>query len=137
MSSPQRRSNQSIVLDRFEVYAKLIKFQFVDTQRVYVCTDARLIDITTFNQKTIPDLVMIMYNNIQDAKLCDFVQKYTQEDKPILFAKIEKVSNKRERHEITCHEGILYMNGERYSFNKAFARAELEKYVPERLIIEY
>ena len=125
------------MLDRFEVYTKLKRFQFVETQRTYVCEEARLIDITTFQQITVPELLMVMFDNIQSAELCSETQDYIREGKPILFARIEKVSNKRERHEINCNDGVLYCEGREYKFNKAFARAELEKSGPERLIIEY
>jgi len=96
-----------------------------------------MIDITTFNRIEIPEILMVVYTDHSVAKLCHFAQDYIDAKKPVLFGKIEKVNNKRERHEITCSDGLFLMDGDQYNFNKVFARAELEKTVPERLIIEY
>ena len=137
MSAQPEERSKSILLDKFEIYATLNKFQFVETQRHYFCSDARLIDITTFQQKILKELLIIIYDDVTCAELCKEAQKHLESKKPILFARIEKVSNKRERHEITCNEGRLFLEKRQFIFNKLFARAELKKFVPERLIIEY
>ena len=130
-------SQRSIVTDKLEIYSKLVSFQFVGTQRLYFCKDVTVIDITTFFRVVIPELLMVVYTDLSVAKLCQYAQEHIDAKKPVLFGKIEKVNNKRERHEITCSDGLFLMDGDQYNFNKVFARAELEKTVPERLIIEY
>jgi hypothetical protein len=96
-----------------------------------------MIDITSFEQRTIPELLIIVYNNKSRAELFSSAKDYLNAGKPALFAKIEKVSNKREKHEICCTEGVMFVGEEKYTFNKGFIRAELLKIVPKRLIIEY
>jgi len=136
-SSSPEPSKKTICMDRIEVYATLANFQFIETQRFYMCTDVRLINITNFFQKKIEELAIIVYENVDLAILCELAQKYIADKKPILFATIEKVSNKKEKHEIVCCSVILYMEGNRYTSNKGFIRAELDKSVPTRLQIDY
>ena len=129
--------SKTILLDKFEVYTTLEMFQFVSTQRTYRCKDARLIDITSFDQRMIPELLLIVYPDCSSAEICPQVQEYIDSGRPTIFAQIEKVSNKREKHEICCINGTFFLDGRRFFFNKGFIRAELDKYVPERLTVDY
>ena len=96
-----------------------------------------MIDITSFEQRTIPELLICVFDDKCKAEIFSAANTHLHEGKPVLFAKIEKTSNKREKHEITCVNGEMYIGDENYRFNKGFIRAELRKIVPDRLIINY
>ena len=134
MNDPKRKT---IRLDKLEIYGSLEKFQFITTQRTYMCNDVRLIDITSFQQQNIDSLLIVAYDAVEDAEICTQLKDYVDQNQPILFTHIAKVSNKREKHEIMGINGSLFMDGDRYDFNKVFVRVELKKNVPDRLIIDY
>ena len=129
--------SKKIITDKIEIYSTLVSFQFVESQRLYFCKDVIMIDITTFNRIELEDLLMVVYTDHNVAILSHFAQDYISQHKPVLFSRIEKVSNKRERHEICGSNAWLLLDGDEYKINKIFARAQLNKIVPERIIIDY
>jgi len=126
-----------IISDKLEIYSTLLQFQFTESQRLYFCQSVILVDITSFFRKKIEKLLIVAYEDETKAQLGHVVQQYLNGGNPVLFCKIKKVSNKRERHEVTATDGLLILADAQYKINKVFARAELEKIVPTRLIIDY
>ena len=129
--------SKKIILDSLEIYSILDNYQFVQTQHIYFCKTPLLIDITSFQRIKLQELLVVVYHDEKTAELCHFAQKYLNEKKPSLFAKITKISNRKEKHEVICNNGRLFIDNSEYIFNKCFLRAELEKIVPERLVINY
>ena len=128
---------KTVVLDRLEVYSKLKHFQFVETQRLYFCKDLTLIDITSFHRINIPELLVCVYDDKAKAELFSYAQEYLSAGKPVLFGRIVKISNKREKHEVQCENCLLKIDDIFYNIQKTFIRAELEKQVLERVVLNY
>lgn len=126
-----------IILDKIELYGTLDVFQFVESQRLYFCKDVKIIDITSFQERLLNDILICVYDDQNKAELFIAAQEYLNDKKTVLFGKIEKVSNKREKHETCCTEGIIFIDSIKYVFQKAFIRVQLTKIGPPRLIIEY
>ena len=124
-----------IILDKLDIYGRLDFFQFVKTQRIYIIRSVKLIDIITFREKTIDELLICVYDDESVAEICSAATQVMTG--PMLFAKTEKATNKREKHEVTACDRHLFLQGEYFTINKIFIRAELEKKSPERLVIDY
>lgn len=116
-----------IRMQGIEIYSTLIEYRFVPQGRRYVNRNVVLFDTLTQKECSVENLEILVMG---EAGVTGCARP-----NQLIVHSTHKISNKKERHEISGHSGTLLLNGRRYQIKNVFVRTQLLKSVPERHVI--